>query len=168
MNINFCFIDGISTENEPYFASLQDQDSYFNSLDNTTIITSTFYPPYYRNVLKLDTADISLNSNYNYVWFEYNGKRYYYFLSNVRYISEYLLAITITMDTIQTYYFDIKVHSAIVRRKFIDRFEPSGLINRSYIRENVSSGVTGKHTITKMSELTDYDVPSGTSNGIVG
>ena len=168
MNINFCFIDGISSENEPYFASLQDQESYFNSLNNTTIITSTFYPPYYRNVLKIDTADISLDSNYNYVWFEYNGKRYYYFLSNVRYISEDLLAITITMDTIQTYYFDIKVHSAIVRRKFIDRFEPSGLINRSYIRENVSSGVTGKHTITKMSELTDYDVPSGTSNGIVG
>ena len=138
MNINFCFIDGISLENEPYFASLQDQDSYFDSLNNTTIITSTFYPPYYRNTLKVDTSDISLDSNYNYVWFEYNGKRYYYFLSNVRYISEDLLAITITMDTIQTYYFDIKVHSAVVRRKFIDRKTSIGDINRNYIRENVS------------------------------
>lgn len=138
MNINFCFIDGISPENEPYFASLEAQESYFDSLDNTTIVTSTFYPPYYRNTIKLDTSDISLSSNYNYVWFEYNGKRYYYFLSNVRYISEDLLAISITMDTIQTYYFDIKVHSAVVRRKFIDRKTSIGDINRNYIRENVS------------------------------
>lgn len=162
MNINFCFIEGISRENEPYFASLEAQESYFDSLDNTTIITSTFYPPYYRNTLKLDTSDISLDSNYNYVWFEYNGKRYYYFLSNVRYVSEDLLAITITMDTIQTYFFDINVHSAVIRRKFIDRYiknpiDKKWYISRDYIRENVSCGIQGKHEIIDLNDDIAYD-----------
>lgn len=171
MNINFCFIDGISTENEPYFDNIEQQKTYFDNIANTTIITNTFYPPYYHNVIKLDSVDIDLSSNYNYVWFEYSGKRYYYFIDNLSYISEDVIAISITMDTIQTYFFDIKVHSGVIRRKFIDRYyhnQAGWFINRNYIRENVSCGTLGTHTITNMSRITDYDVPSSTDDHITG
>ena len=171
MDINFCFIPGLSRENTMYFSSLQEQHSYFTSLQATKVITNTFYPPYYRNAIKVDTADIDLSSNYNYMFFEYNDKYYYYFISNVSYLSEDVLIISVEMDTIQTYFFDIVIHSGVIRRKFIDRYyhnQAGWFINRNYIRENVSCGTLGTHTITNMSRITDYDVPSSTDDHITG
>lgn len=163
MEINFCYINGISRENTPYFSSLSEQISYFTSLTATKVITNTFYPPYYRNNIKVDTADIDLDDNYNYVYFEYNNKYYFYFISNISYISEDVLSVSITMDTIQTYFFDITLHSAVIRRRFIDRYTNlatpprPNLINRNYIRENVSIGTLGTHNIIDMSTDDKYD-----------
>lgn len=171
MEINFCYINGISRENTPYFSTLSDQISYFTSLTATKVITNTFYPPYYRNNIKVDTADIDLSSNFNYCFFEYNQKYYYYFISNVSYISEDVLSISITMDTIQTYFFDINVHSAVIRRKFIDRYIKNPIdnkwyISRNYIRENISCGIQGKHEIIDLNADNQYD--NGSESSIKG
>ena len=156
MEIRFCYVPGISRENTLSFSTKEDQISYFTSLQATKVITNTFYPPYYRNNIKVDTADIDLDDNYNYVYFEYNNKYYFYFISNISYISEDVLSISITMDTIQTYFFDITLHSAVIRRKFIDRYDSYGNINRNYIRENVSLNL--KEIVKRINFSDDTDI----------
>lgn len=168
MDINFCYIPGISRENTLYFSSLQEQHSYFTSLQATKVITNTFYPPYYRNAIKVDTADIDLSSNYNYMFFEYNDKYYYYFISNVSYLSEDVLTISVEMDTIQTYFFDITLHSAIIRRKFIDRYSSIGDINRNYIRENVSINLKELHSRKEYKSSTDFALSNTSDDPIKG
>ena len=87
MNIYFGYIEGISRIDTPYFATLGEQEDYFDSHEVVTIDT-TFYPPHYLNKIKVDTDEISFNVNVNYLWFEYNSKRYYYFIDDVEYISD--------------------------------------------------------------------------------
>lgn len=144
MNIYFGYIEGISRIDTPYFATLGEQEDYFDSHEVVTIDT-TFYPPHYLNKIKVDTDEISFNVNVNYLWFEYNSKRYYYFIDDVEYISESVIYIYITMDTIQTYMFDIRITNGVIERKFINRWNGSN-INRNYIRENVSNNNFGRVT----------------------
>lgn len=137
MLIRFYYIKGISLTDTLYFQSLTAQSTYFITHTVTTIDT-TFYPPHYRNSIKIEKTDISPNTAINYLSFTYQGKEYYYFIDNVRYINEDVYALDIEMDTIQTYMFNIVIESCHIDRKFIDRYN-NALFNRSYIRENFSS-----------------------------
>lgn len=141
MKIYFGYIEGISRIDTPYFANISEQEDYFDSHEVVTI-DNTFYPPHYTNVIKVDSEDIDFNITVNYVWFEYLGKRYYYFIDDIEYISETIAKFYITMDTIQTYMFNIRVTNGIIERKFINRWKNNFTkINRAYLRENVSEGI---------------------------
>lgn len=144
MIIYFGYIEGISRIDTPYFANLSEQEGYFDSHEVATI-DNTFYPPHYTNVIKVDSDDIDFNKSVNYVWFEYLGKRYYYFIDDIEYVAETIAKFYITMDTIQTYMFNIRISNGIIERKFIDRWKKSVggsyKINRGYLRENVTEGI---------------------------
>lgn len=149
MKINLYYVEGISRIDTPSFntktqtGSIQDQESYFLT-KLVKSIDSTFYPPHYRNSIKFDQDDLEITDNINYLSLEYNGKTYYYFIDNIDYTSTGIITLEISMDVIQTYMFDIYISSGIIERKFIDRWLLRGAqINRSYIRENVSSGNYG-------------------------
>ena len=147
MIINLYYIEGISRIDTPYFAtkttqaSLSKQEEFF---DNHIVqsLDLAYYPPHYRNTVRFDSDDLVLSDNINYLSLEYQGKRYYYFIDSINYISESIIELDITMDVIQTYMFDIYISNGIIERKFINRWYKSGdnyLINRNYIRENVSN-----------------------------
>lgn len=143
MNVTLYYVEGISRIDTPYFAtkttqaSLEKQEEFFTSKIVKTIQLS-YYPPHYRNAIRFDEDDLTINDNVNYLSLDYNGKKYYYFIDNINYISESLIEVEITMDVIQTYMFDIYIANGIIERKFIDRWN-GNLINRNYVRENVSS-----------------------------
>lgn len=139
MNLELIYIEGISREDTLYFRSILRQTQYFTRHVVVNIQSNGFYPPYYQNSIKLSTEDLELDTKVNYLRILYNDKYYYYFIDNVAYISEEVISIDITMDTIQTFMFDLKIFSGIIERKFIDRYV-DGKINRNYIRENFSDG----------------------------
>ena len=142
MNVTLYYVEGISRIDTPYFAtkttqaSLEKQEEFFTSKIVKTIQLS-YYPPHYRNAIRFDEDDLTINDNVNYLSLDCNGKKYYYFIDNINYISESLIEVEITMDVVQTYMFDIYIANGIIERKFIDRWVGTN-INRSYIRENVS------------------------------
>lgn len=164
MTIHFGYIEGISRIDTPYFASLAEQENYFDSHEVVTI-DNTFYPPHYTNIVKVDDEDIDFNTGINYLWFEFNNKTYYYFIDDIEYISETVINLYITMDTIQTYMFNIRITNGIIERKFINRWN-TDKINREYIRENVSEGYFEKPVISLKNDNKNwcYVLKSNTGN----
>lgn len=182
MVIKLYYIEGISRIDTPYYAkqgqqaTLAAQEAFFE--DHVVVeLDTAFYPPHYTNEVKLTTDDIDFNTNVNYLSLEFNNKTYYYFIDDVEYISENMVKLFITMDTIQTYMFDIYIASGIVTRKFINRWNSDDTINRNYLRENVANeefipvdftiinGDTSKWVaIAKKTEQYTYDQVSGKVN----
>ena len=145
MTIYLANVVGINRIDTPKFTSLANQEAWFDSFD-TKQISSTFYPPHYKNVIRIDTRDVDFTDTYNYLWFEYKNKRYYYFIDDIEYINESLINLYITMDYIQTYMFNIRLINGIIERKFINRWKLNPItkvwsINRDFLRENVSGGL---------------------------
>lgn len=140
MTITLYFVQGISMSDTPLFSTKAKQDEYFEKHIVKTVETA-YYPPYYFNTIKLETEDCDLTTNANYLSIDTGTRRYYYFIGSITYLNEDVYEIGIEMDVIQTYLFDIRINSCQIDRKFIDRYDSNGLINRDYIRENVSNGV---------------------------
>lgn len=165
MKINLYYVEGISRIDTPSFntkthiGTIQDQEEFFLT-KLVKSIDMTFYPPYYRNSIKFDQDDLVITDNVNYLSLEYNGKTYYYFIDEINYTSTGIITLEVSMDTIQTFMFDIYISSAIIERKFINRwltldnvigYGDVNKINRSYKRENVSSNL--------FELIEHYDVP---------
>lgn len=145
MNITLYWIPGISKTDTPVFLSLEAQEAYFADCERKVVSTG-FYPPYFRNSIKFDTEDLDLTTWYpNYVSLVFNDKTFYYFIVEKRYINEDIVEITIEMDTIQTYMFDVTWVNAVIDRLTITRWLANRVtINREYIRENLSENSFSK------------------------
>lgn len=152
-NIKLYYVEGITREDTLYFSSIAQQVKFFEGRVSSHVVDESFYPPYYQNKIKFDSDDIDFNSVYNYLSIEYLDKIYYYFINRIEYLNERTIMLHITMDTIQTFMFDIRVDSALVERQFIDRFTSNHRINRSYIRENFSK----EDFILKERHINDFD-----------
>lgn len=137
--IELYHISNINEVDTPYFKSKSDQEYYFSQF-RTYKDTDAYYPPYYFNTIKLSTDDFTLNQEeINYCCITFEGRRYYYFVNDIQYINESLFSISLEMDTIQTYMYDMRITSPTITRMPIDRYV-DGNINRDYIRENLSTG----------------------------
>lgn len=141
MELKFAYLEGINDSNTFYFETLLK----INQIISNTVLSVvhySFFPPKYTNTLKVDITDINFDRRCNYMFFEWNNKYYYYFIDSVNYINEDVLAINIRMDTLMTYYYDIRILDGIIERRHIDRYTNGGdNINRDYIRENLSDGL---------------------------
>lgn len=130
-------VPGINTYDTLYFPTLAAQKQYFDSKVYGQPIDA-YYPPLYSNVIKIQEENLTLDEfAVNYLSLEFNGKNYYYFITDIKYIAECIYELTIVMDTIQTFMFDFKKIGK-VDRKSIERWNSSNMINRNYIRENLS------------------------------
>lgn len=172
MDIVLAYVVGINRIDTPYFQTAQQQANWFDTKIVRTIST-TFYPPHYQNKIRVTADDLDIKTNCNYLWLIYNSKRYYYFIDDVTYINESLIELDITMDYIQTYFFNIKINNGIIERKSIDRWfrnlgtPPRFYANRNYIRENVGNSDfrfkdgqvldTDLWLIIKFSRISDYN-----------
>lgn len=140
MTLELFYINGINRTDTLYFENISAQERWFGLNDSRVVVDNfTFYPPHYNNILTLTTDDIDFNSKLNYLRFDYNNKWYYYFIDSIEYVSEDTIRISITLDTIQTYMFDINFINADIERRTIDRWN-GDKINREYLRENLSDG----------------------------
>ena len=150
------YIRGINRLDTPYFKTLQEQATYFESKKILEI--DYIYPPHYRDTIDFDITDLDMKTQANYLGIEFNNKMYYYFIDNVVYINEEMVQITITMDVIQTYMFDIDYIHTDVARRTIDRWNDDGTINRNYLRENLSNGnmIFNKHNIDNITPFGFY------------
>lgn len=146
--IKLYYVRGINRYDTPYFPNITAQEDYFEG----KVISSldAWYPPHYDNTIRLTSDDISFNKQINYLSLEFNGKLYYYFIDDIRYIDEDTLEIDITMDVIQTYMFNIDWINSTVSRRLIDRWNGDA-INRKYIREQLGNGL--------FDTITYYEVP---------
>lgn len=163
MNIVLYHVDNISSVDTPYFSNITAQQQYFDSKIIKEIETS-FYPPYYHNEIKFDDSDVDVNTGVNYLSLTYKNKVYYYFVSGIDYISSGVVKLIIDMDVIQTFMFNISISSGIINRQHIKRWNGTkrilgseyDLINRDYIRENVSKGnllLSKINTYQKMNDI---------------
>lgn len=136
--ITLYYIENISRFDEPYFDFPSSQITFF--ADHVVqSIDAGFYPPHYRNRITLDTVDVDFTTQCNYLSLEFGGKTYYYYIDDINYISEDVVELVVTMDVIQTYMFNISCKNAHINRHTIARWN-GNIINRDYIRENLSQG----------------------------
>lgn len=137
--IKLYYVEGISLLDTPYFSNINEQEEYFENKLVKTIQDNSFYPPYYRNQISIDSEDATFLTQFNYVSLEYQNKIYYYFIEGINYDNEDLITLNILMDTIQTYMFNIIYQNYELSKKSIKRWIDNK-INRDYIRENYSKG----------------------------
>ena len=137
--ISLYYVEGISDVDTPFFSSKAEQSEYFSDKLVKTL-SSSYYPPYYRNKIKFGSDDLTLDTRVNYLSLDTSERKYYYFIDSAIYISDGILELSISMDVIQTYLFDFEIRNCVIERKFIDRYNSGGEFNRAYIRENVSNG----------------------------
>lgn len=142
MDIDLYYIQGLNKEDTLLFANAAGKELFFNRHKVRTV-SSMFYPPYYRNSIKIeigtDTNYLTLATGVNYLSFTYNEFTYYYFITNILHISDGIIELGVELDTLVTFYSHITLIGGYVERQFINRWNDN-LINRNYVRENFSSG----------------------------
>lgn len=156
--ITLCYVKGIDEVDTPYFSDKNEQTAFFDK----SIVwkdEESYYPPYFMNTIRLSSEDIPFNDvtkKVNYCFIDYDNKRYYYFIDSINYVTDDLVEITIEMDTIQTYWYDILVTKPTISRMAINRWGDEGKeINRNYIRENLSTGNMVKRLKEEFKGTTD-------------
>lgn len=137
------YIKGYNRENSIRFQSAAEQQEYFNShvISNNHIIDA-YYPPHYTNKIKININEHPLDCA-NFVIIVYRNEYYYYFIDHFTYINEDIVTIDISMDTFQTLMFNTKINFGELERLTIPRWKSVNsvdVINRNYIRENISVG----------------------------
>lgn len=148
--IKLYYIPGISREDTPVFDTDLHQSAFFDNIDSTDklIISDGFYPPHYQNKITLEMQVVNYGGfplRWNYLELTFSNKKFYYFIDKIEYVNEDLVDFYITMDTIQTYMFNIQFIQSHVTRRSIRRWiydieSQSNLINRDYLRESFSDG----------------------------
>lgn len=131
------YVKGINAYDTLQFNSLSDQEDFFDDCVVGDPVDE-YYPPLYKNRIKFAFDETSISSlQVNYLSLNYKSKTYYYFIDNINYIAEDLWEYELTMDTVQTYMFNLSKTGRVLR-KSIKRWSSSNTINRNYIRENIS------------------------------
>lgn len=163
MNITIYQLFGINKTDTPVFDSVENQNYFFDhqGLSEHMDIDTGFYPPYFRNRIKVEITNLNLSaSGFNYLRLLYNDKYYYYFITSIEYVNEDIILLNVEMDTIQTYMFDshaAKYNYIKLGRETIVRWKDDNIINREYIRENISNG---SFTVCKYNNRLNDDVNS--------
>lgn len=127
---------GINNANQITFSSKQSQYNYFNSLPKKELENATYVR---------ENGEICFNANYdevinyNYVMYQnggYSDKWFYAFITNVRYISNGSVGISIQTDYYQTWQFDITFKPSFIEREHVN----NDTIGLHTIPENVETG----------------------------
>mgnify|MGYP004697445043 CR=1 FL=1 len=161
--ITLYYIEGIDRENIPYvYPAYKTQTTIQDYLREHSVVSipNSYYPPYYRNIISISSEDFTgnfLETSINYLSLSFGNKEYYYFIDRIEYVNEDLYKLHVTMDVIMTYINDIKVHSGIIERKFINRWITDKTINRNYIRENCSKGLFQLSKRTYLNDIHQYE-----------
>lgn len=136
-------------ENQLTFSNLNAQTNYFNNLQKLTLTDYTYIRKDREIVIGKNIDEII---NYNYLFYINSGftnKRYYCFITDMRYISENSTAITIETDVFQTFMFDITYNDCFIER------------------EHVNNDTRGLHTYPESLETGPYICNSHTQDSAI-
>lgn len=114
-NIYICHVDFSNDyQHVVWFDKLDNQYDYFTH----RVLKSFVDYSYIRKnwTLKVN-ATMSQAEKWNYLFFNQNGKTYYYFINNVEYISDDCVKLSLEMDVMQTYAFDYALQPSFVERE---------------------------------------------------
>lgn len=141
-NIFVCRVDFTNDyQHVVYFNTADEQLDYFTA---KTVKTFVDYTQIRKNWTLKVASGIVQAEKWNYLFFHQNNKRYFYFITNVKYISDETVELTLEMDVMQTYAFDY-----VLKECFVER-------------EHASTDEVGDNTIDEGLELGTY-VDSGKS-----
>lgn len=114
--INICAGVNLTPDyrNTIYFDSRSKQVEYFNG---KTVRTFSHYSYIRKNwEIKVDTS-VTLAQGWNYLFFSQGGKYYFYFITNVEYVNDSTVKLSLEMDVMQTYFFDYDILPCMVERE---------------------------------------------------
>ena len=135
------------------FDNITAQENYFNSKKYSEFDKNDGYS-YIRDnrAIKVEMP-IDKLFGINYLMFENEetNKRYYAFITSKEWIRSDATAITIKIDTLQSFMFDYEIEETFIEREHQDRFtsELTPIINN--VRENVDYG--GNYQLTKVEKI---------------
>lgn len=151
-NIYIC--SGIRWTNDyihtPYFATIDEQSSYFAS---KVVKTFTDYTYLRRNWSIKVAGSMSEAQAWNYLYFQnYRERTYFYFITEVKYISDETVELVLEMDVMQTYAFEYVLHTSFVDREhsFTDN------VGDNTIDEGLELGELENISVTEIEELKAY------------
>lgn len=114
-----------SYEHTIYFVSPAAQVSYFSGKVAWTFSDYTYLRKNW-NIKVQATMDEAVG--WSYLYFTNGAKTYYYFVTDVQYISDTVVDLTIEMDVMQTYMFDYQLLPCFVEREHTDNDTPGANI----------------------------------------
>ena len=126
-----------------YFASQGDQLNYFEGTVVKTVPSCMFIRRKWE--LKLG-ASISEAHAWNYLYFRQSGKWYFYFITDVTYINDGNVSLSLELDVVQTYLFD---GSVSLLPSFVER-------------EHTATDGIGAHTLDEGLDTGEHRVLSST------
>lgn len=158
-NIRLYYVPGLTRKDEVLFSNDDDQFDYFSRYLVSSPVDG-FYPPHFKDTIAISSTNIALDSRCNYCSLYFLENYYWYFIDSVEYVSETLVRLHISLDVIQTYHLDWQFKKFHRMRESIKRWiedeNHNILINRDYIRENVSSGVFEQYDRVNFKNRTDF------------
>lgn len=122
-----------------YFASKADQDTYFNRLGNKVIYAPATYQNIKQGTLRIG-ATMSEIYGCNYMYFDngtnYENKRYYCFVDEIKYINSNCTEVYYSIDYIQTFMFDFTEKTSLVERLTVQQ----DVIGQYLLDEGLNTG----------------------------
>ena len=107
-------------KNTPDFATKELRDQWF--LDRSAAAASNQNVSYFR---MYDTFRVAMPYNqistYNYLFFEQDGKRWFYFINRVTYSNPNLQLLDVELDVLVTYMFDYTLQECYIERAHMPR-----------------------------------------------
>ena len=134
-----------------YFATASAQQAYFRGKVVKTLPAYSFIRRSW--TLKVE-GDLTEAVKWNYLYFLYpnDSKFYYYFINKVEYVNDETVELTLELDLLQTYLFDVSFSKCMIEREHVT--------NDTFGRHTVDEGLdAGEYVYAKwkvLEELTEY------------
>ena len=124
-------------DHSTYFADTTAQQAYFRGKVVKTLPAYSFVRRSW--TLKVD-GDLTEAVTWNYLFFHYpsDNKYYYYFINKVEYVNDNTVELTLELDLLQTYLFDVTLGKCYIER------------------EHVADDTVGAHTVDEGLDVGDY------------
>jgi len=154
-----------SYEHSLYFPNKTAQESYFAGKVVKTFSAYTYHRKQWNVKVQ---ASIESAQNWTYVYFRnFDGKTYYYFITDVTYINENTVELALELDVLQTYMFDWDLLECFIERTHVQ----DDRVGENTIDEGLDIGEYEVSTVTNVEELTDLCILvllTTEDNGTVG
>ena len=135
------------------FSSIELQESYFATKRISDLIFTDFSYQRKDNTIRIPLHIDTIQSRVNYVMYEnsyYTNKKFYAFITNMRYINDCVTELTIETDVLQTWMFDYNIQESFIEREHTS----NDSIGANTIPENLE---TGEYVVKRYQDSTIFD-----------
>lgn len=140
----------------PWFKSTTTQGEYFR-VRTLHVLDDYMYQRKSNLVFNIDKTLNELDRVNYLLTFNDDGKKYFYFVINKEYVSDYVTKVYLQLDVIQTYMFDIQFNDCLIEREHCNRwlkYENGKVEPIQWIEdENID---TGEYVLKSEKEIYNY------------